>query len=70
MNDKWNACIERADLLAFHVHRVDDTNNPHFLYHASNEKFTEFWSEITRRSEPKVVLSMFGSGSFWTREAF
>jgi hypothetical protein len=61
---------EGADLLAFHVHRVDDTNNPHFLYHAANAKFMDFWARITRRSEPEVVLSMFGSGSFWTREAF
>lgn len=61
---------EGADLLAFHVHRVDDTNNPHFLYHAANERFMDFWARITRRPEPEVVLSMFGSGSFWTREAF
>lgn len=61
---------EGADLLAFHVHRVDDTNNPHFLYHAADEKFMPYWARITKRSEPEVVLSMFGSGSFWTREAF
>ncbi len=61
---------ERADLLAFHVHRVDDTNNPHFLYHAADERFMKHWADITRRAEPEVVLSMFGSGSFWTREAF
>ena len=61
---------EGADLLAFHVHRVDDTNNPHFLYHAADQKFMRYWSTITKRSEPGVVLSMFGSGSFWTLEAF
>lgn len=60
---------EGADLLAFHVYRVDDTNNPHFLYHVSDGKFVDFWAGITRRSEPEVVLSMFGSGSFWTTEA-
>lgn len=61
---------EGAELLAFHVHRVDDTNNPHFLYHAADEKFMNHWARITRRSEPEVVLSMFGSGSFWSRDAF
>ena len=61
---------ESADLLAFHVTRVDDTNNPHFLYHAADDRFMSYWASITRRSDPEVVLSMFGSGSFWTREAF
>jgi hypothetical protein len=61
---------ERADLLAFHVHRVDGTNNPHFLYHVADDKFMSYWSGISRRAEADVVLSMFGSGSFWNREAF
>lgn len=61
---------ERADVIGFHLHRVDGTSNAHFLYHASNEKFNEYWSRITCREEPEVVLSMFGSGSFWKREAF
>ncbi len=61
---------EQADVLGFHLHRVDGTNNAHFLYHASNEKFASYWSEITCRTESEVVLSMFGSGSFWKREAF
>jgi len=60
---------ESADLLAYHVHRVDGTSNPHFLYHVADDKFMTYWAKITRRSEPEVVLSMFGSGSFWTREA-
>jgi hypothetical protein len=61
---------EGADLLAFHVHRVDGTNNPHFLYHVADDKFMSYWSGISRRAEADVVLSMFGSGSFWNREAF
>jgi hypothetical protein len=61
---------EGADLLAFHVCRVDDTSNPHFLYHASDDRFMTYWTSITRRSDPNVMLSMFGTGSFWTREAF
>ncbi len=61
---------ESADILAYHVHRVDGTSNPHFLYHAANPAFVSHWSKITVRSDPDVVLSMFGTGSFWRREAF
>jgi hypothetical protein len=61
---------EGADLLGFHLHRVDGTSNPHFLYHANNDQFAAYWSEISRRPDSKVILSMFGSGSFWNREAF
>jgi hypothetical protein len=61
---------ERADVVGFHLHRVDGTSSPHFLYHSSNFTFLSYWSKISRRSEPKVVLSMFGTGSLWTREAF
>ena len=64
------AKAESADVLGFHVHRVDGTNNPHFLYHVANEEFMRFWGGITRRADPDAVLSMFGSGSFWSREAF
>ena len=61
---------EGADVIGFHVHRVDGTSNPHFLYHVANPAFACYWSKITVRSDPRVVLSMFGSGSFWTTEAF
>jgi hypothetical protein len=61
---------EHADVIGFHLHRVDGTSNVHFLYHASNEQFGQYWSGITCRDEPNVVLSMFGSGSFWKRETF
>ena len=61
---------ERADVLGFHLHRVDGTSNPHFLYHVANDGFMRFWQSITRRAEASVVLSMFGSGSFWKRDAF
>ena len=61
---------EGADLLGFHLHRVDGTNNPHFLYHAANQQFALFWSALSRRSDKEVILSMFGTGSFWTRDAF
>jgi hypothetical protein len=61
---------EDADLLGFHLHRVDGTSNPHFLYHANNDRFASYWCSISRRSNTEVILSMFGSGSFWNREAF
>jgi hypothetical protein len=61
---------ESADVLGFHLHRIDGTNNPHFLYHAANDEFLSYWTKISRRGEPEVVLSMFGTGSFWSREAF
>ena len=61
---------EDADLLGFHLHRVDDTNSPHFLYHAADDKFMSYWARVTGRSEPEVVLSMFGTGSFWKRDVF
>ena len=62
--------VEGADVLGFHLHRVDGTNSPHFLYHAANDKFASYWSKISRRSESEVILSLFGTGSFWNREAF
>ena len=61
---------ERADVLGFQLARVDGTNQPHFLYHLSQPGFLEHWARISVRREPGAVLSMFGSGSFWTREAF
>lgn len=61
---------ESADVLGFHVARIDGTNHSHFLYHDSNPAFASHWSKITVRPEPEVILTMFGSGSFWRREAF
>jgi hypothetical protein len=61
---------EEADLLAFHLRRVDGTNDPHYLHHANDTRFHEFFSSVTRRDDSQVVLSMLGTGSFWTREAF
>ena len=50
--------------------QADGTSQPHFLYHTGLPGFAEFWREISVRQDKKVVLSMFGSGSFWTRAAF
>ncbi len=61
---------EKADVLAFRLQRIDGTNHPHTLYHEREERFFAFWTSISRRADPTVVLSMFGSGSFWTRQSF
>ena len=61
---------EKTDMIGCHVLRVDGTSHPHFLYHAGNGAFHQFWKQVTRRDDPGVVLSMFGTGSVWTREAF
>ena len=75
VNDLNERQVERlmkecADVIGFHLHRIDGTSSPHFLYHVSNPNFAAYWAELSCRSEPEVVLSMFGSGSFWRREAF
>ena len=61
---------ERADVLGFQLARVDGTNQPHLLYHAHMPGFFPFWRGLSVRENKGVVLSMFGSGSFWTRAAF
>jgi hypothetical protein len=61
---------EGADVIGYRALRVDGTSQPHYLYHAGNSAFHPFWKRVTRRDDPRVVLSLFGSGSVWTREAF
>lgn len=61
---------EKADVIGHSILRVDGTNHSHYLYHAANGAFHQFWKQVTCRDDPGVVLSIFGSGSVWTREAF
>ena len=61
---------ERADVLGFHLRRVDETNCAHYLHHAADPAFFPFLEKLTCRSDPRVVLSMIATGSFWTRAAF
>lgn len=61
---------EGADILAYHLARVDDTSHAHYLHYAANRDFTRFFQKLSVRDDPAVVLSMFGTGSCWTREAF
>ena len=72
LNARQVARIEeqRADVLAVHLLRVDGTNRPHYLYHASNPRFHPFFASITQRPDPGVVFHMFGAGPVWRREAF
>ena len=61
---------EHADVLGFHLMRIDGTSNPHFLYHAMNRRLNGFLASISVRDEINAVFSMFVTGSLWTREAF
>lgn len=72
LNQRQQARLEaeQADVLGFHVERIDGTSSSHFLYHAGNQAFAPFWRKISCRSESGVVLTMFGTGSFWTARAF
>ena len=72
LNDRQLARLEeeRADVLAFQLARVDGTNQPHYLYHKALPGFVEHWQNLSVRADKSVVLSFFGTGSFWTRAAF
>lgn len=61
---------EDADVLAFHLHRIDGTSHPHYLYHSANPQFGAWLRGVSLRADPSLTLSMLGTGSFWTREAF
>lgn len=61
---------ERADVIGFHARQVGETNCAHYLSHTADPRFFPFWKGITRRRDPRVVLSMMPTGSCWTREAF
>ena len=61
---------EQADVLGHELQRVEGTSSAHYLSHIVDPRFHEFWRQISRRRDKNVVLNMFGSGSFWTREAF
>ena len=61
---------EKADVMGHWLYRVDGTGHAHFLFQEADPGFYPFLKSISRRSDPSVVLTMFGSGSFWSREAF
>src|SRR5207237_8494592 len=55
---------------AYHLRRVDGTSHAHFLYYAANAQFARFVRRVSVRNDNNVVLSMFGTGSCWKRQAF
>jgi len=61
---------ERCDVAGFHIARIDGSSNAHYLHHIADPSFLRFWEKISVRSDKHVVLTMFGSGSFWCKEAF
>jgi hypothetical protein len=61
---------EGADVLGHELARRDKTCCGHYLYHLSDERFLPWLKSVSCRPDPGVVFNMFGSGSFWTREAF
>jgi hypothetical protein len=58
-----------ADVLFYHLKRVDGTNWCHLLYHQSFPGFPAFLTSISRRHEREVILNAIGCGSFWTKSA-
>jgi hypothetical protein len=61
---------EDADVIGCQLRRVDGTSDPHYLQHQALPGFHEHWERISCRDDRRVILSMFGSGSLWTRAAF
>ena len=49
---------QEADVLAYHLGRVDASTNPHWL------------ATVTDTYEPQIALSMLGTGHFWTSGAW
>lgn len=60
----------RADVLMHGLCRVNDTGYAHFLYHADKPSFYEQIARISYREAKDVVLSAYGFGQYWTREAY
>jgi hypothetical protein len=61
---------EGADVMGHWLYRINGTGHYHELYHEADPEFLPFWKSLSLREDPKLILSMFGSGSLWTREAF
>lgn len=64
------AAQQHADVLGYGLRRIDQTNDPHLLFHRNEPEFERYFRRISRRDDPSVILSFLGTGSFWTREAW
>ena len=61
---------EGADVMGHWLYKINGTGNYHELFHESDPDYTKSWAKVTKRDDASVILTMFGSGSLWTREAF
>jgi len=61
---------EQADVVGYHLNRIDQTISPHYLNHLADPDFLSFWRDLSVREDKTTILTMLGSGSFWCREAF
>ena len=61
---------EGADMMGHWLYRIDGTGHYHYLYHKADPDFAPFWQSVSRREDPTVIFSIFGTGSFWSRDAF
>jgi len=60
----------RADTLMYGLTHVGDTGHAHYLYHSSKPSFFDQIENYSVRTDKKVVLSAFGFGQYWIRDAF
>lgn len=58
------------DFMGSGVHRIDGTNHPHWLNHAHDGELETVLSDLSVRSNTKVILTAFGFGQCWRRDAF
>jgi hypothetical protein len=72
LNDRLLSLMEKesCDVLGHRLFRVDHTTHPHASDQMKDPEFMSYLREISCRSDKKVVLSMLGCGSFWTRDCF
>ena len=61
---------EKCGLAGFHVAQIDGSSNVHYLNHIADPFFLRFWEKVSIRPDKRVVLTMFGSGSFWRKDTF
>jgi hypothetical protein len=60
---------EEADLLGAGASRLDNTLHSHHGVHAAAAGWSAWVKSISRRENPKIVLSCLGSAQLWRREA-
>ena len=61
---------EDADALLYGLRRVDGTSSAHYLHHIVDPGFISQFAARSVREDKNVVLSAYGFGQFWKKEAF